>query len=165
MNYNNDNIRRRDRLLDKPLAEQLLRNGEYGVLSMCDGSSAYGIPVNYVWDGKDSIYIHCAPQGRKLDILALNSSVSFCIIGCTHVLPDSLTTRYESIIVKGSATAELSAEERMNALEMILDKYSPDHKTVGMKYAEKSFHRTAVIRNDDAASNLIRCGEPPEVRI
>ena len=148
MNYDNGNIRRRDRLLDREYAEKLLKNGEYGVLSMCDGSSTYGIPVNYVWDGKDSIYIHCAPQGRKLDILALNSSVSFCIVGCTHVLSESFTTRYESIIVQGTATAKLSAEERMSALEMILDKYSPDHKTVGMKYAEKSFHRTAVIRID-----------------
>ncbi len=148
MKYDNSKVRRQDRLLDKQQAEQLLREGEWGVLSVCDGQTAYGVPVNFVWDSNECIYIHCAPEGRKLRAQAADASVSFCVVGQTHVLPDSFTTRYKSVIVQGSATAKLDAQERMRALEMILDKYSPEHKTVGMKYAEKSFHRTAIIRID-----------------
>ena len=33
-----------------------------------DGSG-YGVPLNYVWDGNHSIYIHCAPEGHKLHAL------------------------------------------------------------------------------------------------
>ena len=36
----------------------------------------------------------------------------------------------------------------MHALELILDKYCPEDKVVGLKYAEKSFHRTEIIRID-----------------
>ena len=36
----------------------------------------------------------------------------------------------------------------MKALELLLDKLSPEDKVVGMKYAEKSFHRTEIIRLD-----------------
>ena len=36
----------------------------------------------------------------------------------------------------------------MKALELILDKYAPDDKTVGLKYTQKSFHRTEIIRLD-----------------
>lgn len=36
----------------------------------------------------------------------------------------------------------------MKALLLILDKYSPNNKEIGMKYAEKSFHRTNIIRLD-----------------
>ena len=72
MKYNNDNVRRQDRLLEEDRAYALLREGEYGVLSMTTPTGgAYGIPLNFVWDGQENIYIHCAPQGRKLDCIAL----------------------------------------------------------------------------------------------
>ena len=28
-----------------------------------DGGRGYGMPLNYVWDGADALYIHCAPDG------------------------------------------------------------------------------------------------------
>lgn len=50
MNYTNEQIRRQDRLLEKEKAISLLKNGEYGVLSMQDEENgAYGVPINYVW--------------------------------------------------------------------------------------------------------------------
>ena len=51
MNYTNEQIRRQDRLLEKEKAISLLKNGEYGVLSMQDEENgAYGVPINYVWN-------------------------------------------------------------------------------------------------------------------
>ena len=67
MKYVNETVRRRDRLLDEERALELLKDGEYGVLSMVSEGGGYGIPVNFVWDGKNSAYIHCAPEGRKLE--------------------------------------------------------------------------------------------------
>lgn len=152
MNYNNSTIRRQDRLLQEADAAELLRTGEYGILSMVEtreGEAAgYGIPVSYVWDGKSSIYFHCAPEGHKLVLLAHNPGVSFCVVGHTKVISHKFTTAYESIVVKGRMNIELSAEERMSALMLLLDKYSPTDKETGVKYTEKSFHRTNVIRLD-----------------
>ena len=48
--------------------------------------------------------------------------------------------------MRGSISSGLSAEERMKALKLILMKYSPDDVEVGLKYAEKSFHRTEILR-------------------
>ena len=47
MIYNNSQIRRQDRTLDEDSAAKLLKEGEYGVLSMQaeDGNGAYGIPL------------------------------------------------------------------------------------------------------------------------
>ena len=51
MNYQNDSIRRQDRLLDQPEATELLRRGEYGILCMQrPEGGGYGVPLNYVWD-------------------------------------------------------------------------------------------------------------------
>ena len=68
MEYTNQDVRRQDRLLDEARAFEILKEGEFGILSMRteEGDGAYGIPINYVWDRGNSIYIHCAPVGRKL---------------------------------------------------------------------------------------------------
>ena len=58
MNYTNEQIRRQDRLLEKEKAISLLKNGEYGVLSMQDEENgAYGVPINYVWN-KEKFHLH-----------------------------------------------------------------------------------------------------------
>ncbi|MBQ7422860.1 MAG: pyridoxamine 5'-phosphate oxidase family protein [Prevotella sp.] len=149
MRYNNQNVRRQDRLLEEERAVEILKTAEYGVLSMIDEAGfPYGIPLNYVWDGDSSVYIHCAPEGRKLQSLQKNPQVSFCIIGRVNLCPSKFTTEYESVVLKGVAVLGLEVEERMKALELLLRKLSPDDMAVGMKYAEKSFHRTAIIRLD-----------------
>lgn len=149
MKYDNSTIRRRDRLLDEERAIELLKTAEFGTLSMIDENGLpYGIPVNYVWDGKDSLYIHCAPEGKKLRAIAAHPEVSFSIVGRVHLLPSKFTTEYESIVLKGTARVGLSPEERMQALVLLVEKLSPNYVEVGKKYAEKSFFRTEIIRLD-----------------
>ena len=150
--YNNDFVRRRDRLLGVERAAALLRRGEYAVLSMVEergGSPAgYGLPVSYVWDGGSRIYIHCAPQGHKLRCLDAVPEASLCVVGRTRVLPQKFTTEYESVLLRGTVSRGLPDSERMEALRMIVGKYSPGHEAVGMKYAAASFSRTEVLRFD-----------------
>lgn len=152
MKYNNDSVRRRERLLEEKEAISLLRTGEYGILSMIENIDkaigGYGIPLNYVWDGNASIYFHCAPEGYKLDCLKKNPNVSFSVIGHTKVISHKFTTAYESIVVRGNIVMDLPEEERRKALILVLDKYSPADKEVGLKYIEKSFHRTNIMRLD-----------------
>lgn len=150
MEYNNSEIRRQDRLLPNEEAIALLQTGEYGVLSMVDSTTdkekAYGVPVSFAWDGKDAVYIHCAPEGRKLRCLEKNKDVSFTVVGATKVIPDKFTTAYQSIILECQAETALTDDERRKALHLILEKYSPDHIEIGKKYTERSFFRTAVIK-------------------
>lgn len=147
MKYTNETIRRQDRLLSQEEALDLLRGGEHGVLSMVSvNGEGYGVPLNYVWDGGEVIYFHCAPMGEKLDNIALNPAVSFCVVGCTNLLADKFTTQYQSVLLKGRAVQVIDDQEKMKALELILDKYSAPYKEKGLKYTKKSFARTAVIR-------------------
>ena len=136
MEYTNQDVRRQDRLLDEARAFEILKEGEFGILSMRteEGDGAYGIPINYVWDRGNSIYIHCAPVGRKLR----------CIDAC----PNVFTTGYESIVLQCTAHHSLHEAERMSALSLLISKYCPEHKMQGIEYANKSFHRTEIIRLD-----------------
>lgn len=146
-NYDNTTVKRQDRLLAEDRAIELLKNGEFGFLSMVEnGDAGYGIPLNFVWDGEDSIYFHCSPEGHKTNSLEKNKKISFCVVGNTNIVSNKFTTGYESIIVRGTADLSLSPEEKMSALEFFLDKYSPKDKVIGLKYAEKSFHRTLIFK-------------------
>ncbi len=149
MNYSNQNIRRQDRLLDEQSARELLASATYGILSMqAENGGGYGVTVSYVWDEKETIYFHCAPEGRKLRCIALCNKVSLCVIGKTNVISDKFTTEYESIILDCTASIGLPEEERMKALELLLDKFSPNDKITGMKYAKNSFHKTEIVKLD-----------------
>lgn len=149
MKYDNSGIRRQDRLLDEPRARALLAEGEYGVLSMvAPEGQPYAIPVSFVWDGDSTLYMHCAPEGRKLECLKACPDVSFCVVGGTQVLPRQFTTLYESVVVQGRASIGLEPEERLEALRMIVRKYAPEFAEVGEKYMKASFPRTEVIRLD-----------------
>lgn len=86
------------------------------------------------------------PAGRKLRCIAACPDVSFCVVGATGVVPEKFTTNYSSVVLSCRAEVGLSADERMHALQLLLEKYCPEHLAVGAKYAEKSFHRTEIIR-------------------
>ena len=78
--------------------------------------------------------------------IAKQPRVSFCVVGKTNVLSSKFTTEYESIVIDCTASIGLTSEERMNALHLLLQKYSPNDIDMGMTYAEKSFSRTEIIR-------------------
>jgi uncharacterized protein len=138
-------IRRADRALTQEQAIEILQKGEYGVLStVSQDGQPYGVPVSYSY-ANNALYFHCAVEGHKLDNLASNPRVSFCVVGGTEVLPDKFATRYESAIVFGKAF-ELTAEEKLSTLAEILKKYSPDFMEKGLKYIENDAEKTRVYK-------------------
>ncbi len=138
-------LRRTDRALPIEEARQLLALGEFGVLASADTSGQpYATPLSYVLLG-DSLYFHCAREGRKLDNLTANARVCFCVVGRTEVLPAEFATRYESVLVSGTAR-EVRGAEKLAALRALAAKYSPDHPEDGERYIERHQAATRVIR-------------------
>ncbi|MFA6690919.1 MAG: pyridoxamine 5'-phosphate oxidase family protein [Saccharofermentanales bacterium] len=138
-------LRRTDRAITEAEARELLKRGEYGVLSTCgpDGQP-YGVPLSYcVLD--NALYVHCAPEGHKLANMTANNLVSFCVVGTTELLPERFSTRYESVIVSGRAE-EVFAGEKQRALEGLVAKYSPAFRDEGTRYIAAMSDRTRTFR-------------------
>ncbi|MFO8148864.1 MAG: pyridoxamine 5'-phosphate oxidase family protein [Trueperaceae bacterium] len=96
-------MRRSDRQLGDAEARDVLTRGAYGVLSTVGrGGEPYGVPLSYCVLG-GAVYLHCAREGRKLDHLAREPRVSFCVVGATRVIPEEFGTLYESAVVEGVA--------------------------------------------------------------
>jgi len=138
-------MRRQDRRLDDNEAERILIHGEYGVLSTTgENGYPYGVPLSYAYLNK-KIYFHCAEAGHKLDNIAFNDRVSFCVVGKTFPLPDKFSTRYESVIIFGRAIAVDGIEKEL-ALMALIEKYSADFIEKGQKYIDKDGPITKVIK-------------------
>ncbi|KLE15416.1 pyridoxamine 5'-phosphate oxidase family protein [Clostridium sp. C8] len=149
-------IRRSDRKIDRLEAIQLLKKCEYGVLStMNENGYPYGVPLSYIYTN-DSIYFHSALEGHKLENLKNNDKVSFCVVGQTNVLPDKFSTKYESVIIFGSAKEVFDDEKNVVLLELI-NKYSPDYIEKGKIYIKNAGSKTKVIKvNIDHISGKAR---------
>ncbi|MFT4106403.1 MAG: pyridoxamine 5'-phosphate oxidase family protein [Lacrimispora sp.] len=138
-------IRRKDRELPMEESLEILKNGEYGVLSTSDQEGqAYGIPLSYVYKD-DAIYFHGAKEGHKLDNISSNPKVSFCVVGKTCVVPERFSTNYESVIAFGEID-EVKEEEKQAALMELIFKYSPDFVEGGKLYVEKSGSRAHLFK-------------------
>ena len=141
----NSNIRRQDRVTSIEESADLLRKGEFGILSMCSTENeGYGIPISYVFDN-DRIYFHCATEGTKLKYLRSNNKVSFCVVGETKIMPSKFGTLYNSAIVFGEII-EIEGEEKREALMLFLEKYSSDFMNEGIEYINKLYDRVQVLK-------------------
>lgn len=135
-------MRRKDREIFGTEIEEVLRKGEYGVLSMvCPDGSPYAVPLNYAW--KDGvIYFHCAQaQGQKLENISACPRVCFTIVGDTKVQPEQFATLYESVIVQGTVR---EAGDKKAGLTAILEKYSGGYMKEGIRYMNGVWEHTGV---------------------
>ena len=123
----------------------ILNNSEYGVLaSVDDYGYPYATPLSYVYYD-NAIYFHSAQYGHKLDNIANNSKVSFCIVCDTEVIPEKFTTNYKSVIAFGTASWVIGTAKD-DALLRIIKKYSPNIKEEGKEYIDKAKSSTTVIK-------------------
>ena len=94
-------MRKKDREMSRPEAEDILVQGLYGVLSMNAGDDyAYGVPLSYVYQD-NKIYLHCALEGKKLTHLRRQNKVSFCVVLEAEPLPDKFSMKYQSAMAFG----------------------------------------------------------------
>lgn len=138
-------LRRTDRAMTAQDTAALLDTAEFGVLSTCgNDSQPCGVPLNYVLKN-NAIYFHCALSGQKLDNIADNPRVSFCVVGKTRLLPDQFATEYESTVAFGLAST-VEGTERYDALVWLLEKYCGDFIAAGKDYIALKDNATKVIK-------------------
>lgn len=120
-------MRRADReLTDREASDAILRAGEVLYLAMADDGAPYVVPLNYGWDGR-SIWLHCAEEGLKLDIIARDPRVSFAVASEAHVVPGKgcgWTTKFRSVVGFGRATLVTGEEELLRGLAEVVSHYS-----------------------------------------
>ena len=140
-------MRRRDREMPKEFALEIIDKCGYAVLSMIDQDAPYAVPISVARDG-DTVYFHCAKEGRKTDILRSYPRVCLVFVGDVRPAFDKFTTEYESTIVTGNAREVLKDSEKIHALRIICERYTPSNRYQFDEAIEKSLDRTAIWKVD-----------------
>jgi len=129
-------------------AEEILRRGQYGVLSLNAGDDyAYGVPFSYVYQDH-KIYLHCALKGKKLDLMRRHPKVCFCVVTGAEPHPQKYSMKYRSAMAFGRAVEVSDRQEQLAALIALVEKYytDPEHVEQGRVKAAESLDKTLVLR-------------------
>lgn len=132
---------------DRSEMEDVLNRATVLHLAMVDDGKPYVVPLNFGYEA-NVLYLHCAPEGHKLDILRKNPTVCFA----THVdasvapaeLPCQFSGHYRSVIGRGQATLVTDREKKVQALDVLMRKFMQGP----YQYQESYLQRMLVIRVD-----------------
>lgn len=127
-------------------------------LGMVDNGKPYVVALNFGYEREGDalvLYLHCAVEGKKIDILLANPDVYFqmdCVnefIKGTPERPCSYCWRYDSVMGSGRAEFVDDAQEKAYALNKLIQHVGKTDET--FTFPSASFARTCVlrVRSDD----------------
>ena len=145
-----------NRMKTHPLTEEqinnLLQRAQTGSLATLNpDGTPYSTPIHFVYYD-NAIFVHGLPKGKKLNNIAQDSRVGFSVFEMDKLLLDpdgkswDTNTKYESVIISGTAKLVDDIEEKRNALNKIVEKYTPH--LVNNEIPNNMVKGTAVIRID-----------------
>ncbi len=138
-------MRRNKQILSNEESIKILERNTSGVLALLgDKDYPYAVPLSYVYTD-NKIYFHSAVEGHKVDAIKNHEKASFCVIDADNVVPEKFTSLYKSAIAFGKVSI-VSDEEKLNAIKLLSDKYSPQFREQGLKEIEETFNRFLIIK-------------------
>jgi len=134
-------------IVDRAEIDAIIRRSRVCRLGLSDCGQPYVVPLCFGYNGT-AVYFHCAPDGRKLDILSNNDKVCVEFDVLEGVVEDDQAcrwgARYQSVIGFGTAHIVSERAEKKDALALLMSQYSDR----AFLFAENMMERTVVVRVD-----------------
>ena len=121
-------IARKKQALPMEKIIEILETEKRGVLSVLgDDGYPYGMPMNY-WYNKENgyLYFHSGKKGHKVEALAANNKVSFCVYDSGYKNEGEWALNISSVIVFGRVHVVENHEDAMRICKEMSLKYTPD---------------------------------------
>ena len=142
-------MRREDReIVDGAAIRAVMEESQVCRIGLSDDGMPYVVPMNFGL-GENCLYLHCALEGRKIDIIRKNDRVCFEMDilheVSRHALRCGCSSRFDSVIGFGRAVIVEDPGEKRVALDRLMEHYG----AVGpFSYVEEFFAKTAIVRID-----------------
>jgi nitroimidazol reductase NimA-like FMN-containing flavoprotein (pyridoxamine 5'-phosphate oxidase superfamily) len=140
-------LRRTDKEITDPgIISDILANSWICRLGLVEYGEAYIVPVNFAF--KDGcIFIHSAIEGRKMEIIKRNGSVTFEIEYSSETIKNETAckwgTKYRSVMGKGTVEIYHDAETKVECFDLLMRKYGAEFQPT---YDESSLEKTVVLK-------------------
>jgi nitroimidazol reductase NimA-like FMN-containing flavoprotein (pyridoxamine 5'-phosphate oxidase superfamily) len=128
--------------------EEILRKARVLFLGLKDAQAPYVVPVCFGWE-KDTLYVHSALTGAKIDLIRADPAVGFST--CTEMIltPGATACNFslqaQSVMGTGQAHILVDDKERTRGLDLIMRHYSEGDCAEAPVYGISSLSRTCVI--------------------
>ena len=121
-------LTRREKLItDIDTVIEILEKSKVLHLGLVDGDEPYVVPMNYGYtmdDGKLTLWLHGATQGRKYDIIRKNPKVFFEMECDLQPFEGDVACKYgisySSLMGKGTAVIVEDSQEKQDALTFLM---------------------------------------------
>lgn len=163
---------------DPALPGEILNKAESLFVAFQTGDFPYVLPFNHVWlDGR--IYIHCALEGRKIDVLRRDGRVGFSTAVDVCIIREKSTTHFRSLCGTGRVSEVTDTEEKRRALDAISLRFDarcpryPAHRCgePDLPPQERAapqgqgIGRRFVLFGTNWRKGLVLCGESPYIEV
>lgn len=134
-------MRRSEReITDTAFMHKVLEEAGEIYVAMNTGGAPYILPFNFVFY-QESVYIHCAREGRKWELWRADPRVAFA--AAVDIRVEGTTTRYRSVTGDGLAEAVEDPELKNAALRAFAAKYKAPCR---FPVSEAKFKATGLVR-------------------
>lgn len=155
--------RRELQITDTEEIKAILDKSKIAHIGLVDGDEPYVVPMNYGYtliDGKLTLYLHGATEGRKLDIMRKNPKIFFSIEADIEPFDGRVAcqygTSYASVIGKGTAEILENAEDKIEGLSLFMKSQTGKD----FEFNEKMVSIVSVIKLDIAEYTAKRRPKP-----
>ena len=118
-------------ITDKLILDEILRSSKICRLGMIDRGLPYILPFNFGYH-ENCIYIHSAPEGKKIDLLRQNPLVCFEVEQNAEIIEDEVackwSTMYRSVVGYGNVEIVADFAEKSKGLEIIMKQHGAKGK-------------------------------------
>ena len=126
-------VRRADRAVtDESWIREQFTQAAFVVIATERAGQPYALPFNFVLAPNErTLYIHTGHAGRFNENVAANNRVALTVARPGRLLPSdragAFGSEYASVVAFGKATLVEDMNEKRRALQMLLDRFFPDH--------------------------------------
>ena len=118
-------MRRTDREKDVNFAWEVIDRSSYATMATVNmDGTPYCVGLSVVRSG-NVLYFHCAKEGQKVE--NLRQSPRVCLFFACDVHPTRFTCEYDSALVTGTAHEVQESEEKVFAMRLICQHFTPDY--------------------------------------
>jgi len=142
-------MRRSDKEInDNETIEYILDEALICRIGLCDNNKPYIVPMNFAYKD-NSLYLHSAMEGRKIEILRENNDVCFELDIQNELLESEMACdwgmKYYSVIGFGKGYFIEDDQEKKHILDIFMKKYARN-SLKKFEYSSNALQKTLIIK-------------------
>jgi len=143
-------LKRKDRkITDDKKIQSILKRGKYATLALCKDNIPYAVTLSYGYSAEaNCLYFHGSDSGQKIDFIQANSNVCLTIINDKGTPNNFCGHEYSSLVIMGNATIVTNENERIHAIDVMLEHFNVEASKMKAKVKPDSepWQRTTIIK-------------------